>query len=174
MFDQESISAVMRQTGVDRETAAAALKTSDGNIDIAVRIIRSYNLKDDAASSGETAGANPGQASGQTEGKKDDGRIPQASEVIDAIKEIWKRGNASRLDIEKGGRVVLSISLTVGTIGLVIAPVAALIGLGAALITEYTIKVTLDNGTVINVNEFAVLRKHTTEPRDSGEPRDQA
>ncbi len=55
--------------------------------------------------------------------------------------------------------MILSVSLTVGTIGLVIAPVAAIIGLGTALITDYTIKITLDNGSVINVNEFAVTHK---------------
>lgn len=98
-----------------------------------------------------------------------DRQIPQAKEIIDAIKEIWKRGNASRLDIEKGGKTLLSVSLAVGTIGLVLAPVAALIGIGAALITDYVITITLDNGTVINVNDFAVKRGSTTEPRDAGE-----
>ena len=90
-----------------------------------------------------------------------------AQDIINSIKEIWRRGNASRLDIEKDGKNFLSISLTVGTIGLVIAPVAALIGLGAALITEYIVKITLDNGTVINVNEFAVTRNKHTEPKDA-------
>lgn len=96
-----------------------------------------------------------------------DSQIPLVQDIIDAIKEIWKRGNASRLDIEKDGKTVLSISLVVGTIGLVLAPVAAFIGFGAAMITEYTIKITLDNGTVIDVNEFAVTRKKTTEPKDA-------
>lgn len=93
----------------------------------------------------------------ETEKSTDTGnKIPLAQDIIDAIKEIWKKGNASRLDIEKDGKTVLSISLTVGTIGIVLAPVAAIIGIGAALITEYIIKITLDNGTVINVNESVV------------------
>jgi hypothetical protein len=90
-------------------------------------------------------------------------KIPLAQDVIDAIKEIWKKGNASRLDIEKDGKTFLSISLTVGTIGLVLAPVAAIIGIGAALITEYIVKITLDNGTVINVNEFVVTHPKSQE-----------
>jgi hypothetical protein len=93
-------------------------------------------------------------------------QAPQANDILEAIKEIWRKGNASRLDIEKEGKTVLSISLTVGTIGLLIAPVAALIGIGAALITEYTVKITLDNGTVINVNEFAITRKQSTQQKD--------
>src|SRR5512133_1319825 len=95
----------------------------------------------------------------KTEYTKTTSQATTAQEIIDAIKEIWKRGNASRLDIEKDGRVVLSVSLTISTIGLILAPVAALIGIGAAMITEYTVKITLDNGTVINVNEFAIKRK---------------
>jgi hypothetical protein len=92
---------------------------------------------------------------------------PQAQDIFDAISEIWRKGNASSLEIEKNGKSVLNISLTVGTIGLLLAPVASLIGIGAALITEYTIKITLDNGTVIDVNEFVMTRKTTTGPKDS-------
>ncbi len=95
-------------------------------------------------------------------------RAPQANDIIDAIKEIWKRSNASRLDIEKDGKTVLSVSLAVGTIGFVLAPVAAIIGVGAALITEYTIKITLDNGSVIDVNEFAMTHKKTSESKSAG------
>jgi hypothetical protein len=91
----------------------------------------------------------------------------QAGDIIDAIKEIWRKGNASRLDIEKDGRTVLSVSLTVGTIGLLLAPVAALIGIGAALVTDYVVRITLDNGTIIDVNEFAVKRKSYSEPKDT-------
>ena len=110
--------------------------------------------------------------SGQTENARTDSQIPLAQDIIDAIKEIWKMGNASRLDIEKEGRSVLSISLTVGTIGLVLAPVAALIGIGAALITEYTIKITLNNGKVININEFAVTHNKSAKSNDSCDARD--
>jgi len=95
-------------------------------------------------------------------------QAPQAQDIFDAIREIWRKGNASSLEIEKDGKTVLKISLTVGTIGLILAPVAALIGIGAALITDYTVKIILDNGTVINVNEFALTHKKTTEQRNAG------
>jgi hypothetical protein len=108
----------------------------------------------------------------QSKNSRTDNQIPLAQDIIDAVKEIWKRGNASRLDIEKGGKIVLSIPLTVGAIGLVLAPMAALIGIGAALITEYTIKITLDDGTVVNVNEFVVTRKTSTEPKDAKDAKD--
>jgi len=185
MFDTAKVDEVMQQTGTDYDTAKAALTTSDGDVAIAVRIIESYILKekadadpdhaagqsaDDAANSGSSdQSGDTGSSESSTAGRSDssskgdqqnqyDSQIPLAKDIIDAIKEIWKRGNASRLDIEKDGRVVLSVSLTISTIGLILAPVAALIGIGAAMITEYTVKITLDNGTVINVNEFAVKR----------------
>jgi hypothetical protein len=88
---------------------------------------------------------------------------PTAKQILDAIREIWKHGNASHLDIDKDGRHILTVSLTIGTIGLIIAPVAALIGIGAALITDYVVTITLDNGTVINVNEFAVNKAKKTD-----------
>ena len=162
MTEPEKLDAVIKQTGADCETAKAALKTSDGDVDIAVRIIRTYNLKDDAAfdntGSSSKSGSDQRSSDGQKQSKTDE-QIPLAGDILDAIKDIWKMGNASRLDIEKDGRTLLSISLVIGTIGLVLAPVAALIGIGAALITDYKITITLNNGTVINVNEFAVTHK---------------
>ncbi len=109
------------------------------------------------------------RTTGSSKDSRYDSQIPQAKEILDAIREIWNRGNASRLDIEKGGRSILSISLTVGAIGLVLAPVAALIGIGAALITDYVVTITLDNGTVINVNDFAMTRKKSAEPQGERE-----
>ena len=169
MIDPEKLNAVIEKTGAEYETAKAALITSDGDVDIAVRIIHTYDLRDDAAAD-DSENRQNGQ--GSTDGQKDktktgeqedqsktDEQIPLASDILEAIKDIWKKGNASRLDIEKESKTLLSISLTIGTIGLVLAPVAALIGIGAALITDYKIIITLDNGTEINVNEFAVTHK---------------
>jgi hypothetical protein len=164
----------MNQTGATYETAKSALQTSDGDVDIAIRIIRTYELRDDAAAAGSGTSQQAGQDGQSQDGSQGeqaknggedqpgtDEEIPLAGDILDAIKEIWKNGNASRLDIEKDGSTLLSISLVIGTIGLVLAPVAALIGIGAALITDYKVIITLNNGTVINVNEFAVSHKES-------------
>ena len=55
-----------------------------------------------------------------------------ASDIIDTIKYLWEKGNASTLIIEKDGKQLLNLSLTMGTIGLVIAPVAAIPSFGNA------------------------------------------
>jgi hypothetical protein len=155
MIDPEKIRQVMEQTGADEAAACSALETSDGDVVIAVRIIRSYRLREEPdGPRGEE----------QTQSRQS---VPEADDILAAIKEIWKRGNASRLDIAKNGRVVLSVSLVVGTIGFVLVPVAALIGLGTALITDYTITVTMDDGTEINVCDFAVTRKKKTPPDEA-------
>ncbi|MDD4140025.1 MAG: DUF4342 domain-containing protein [Eubacteriales bacterium] len=154
MIDPEKVRQVIEQTGAGEKDARSALETSDGDVAIAVRIIRSYRLREEAA--------------GQEQAKARQS-APAADEILSAIKEIWKRGNASRLDIAKNGRVVLSVSLVVGTIGFVLAPVAALIGLGTALITDYTITVVMDDGTVINVCDFAANRKKETPPDEAAD-----
>lgn len=152
-MDKQNIEEVMNRTGSDFAAAEAALNTSDGDVEIAVRIIRSYDLKQEAEA----------KTSQEEKSRKEDSKhqepAPEANEIIDAIKDIWKRGNASQLDIEKNGRKILSLSLVASAIGLILAPVAAIIGLGSALITEYTVKIILDNGTVININDLAIERR---------------
>ena len=153
-MDKQKIEEVMNRTGSDFASAEAALKTSDGDVEIAVKIIRSYDLKQEA----EAKTRREDNHRQEEEGKHQD-PAPEANEIIDAIKDIWKRGNASQLDIEKNGRKILSLSLVASAIGLILAPVAAIIGLGSALITEYTVKIILDNGTVININDLAIERR---------------
>lgn len=78
--------------------------------------------------------------------------------VVEAIKDIWKKGNASRLVIENGqGKTALSVSLNVSALAIAIKPVIALIGLGATVITSYSIKVYMDDGEVIDVKDYIGL-----------------
>lgn len=173
MVDINKLDAVMKQTGVGYEAARAALITSDGDVEIAIRIIRTYELKGESVPGDSGTSRESGQKdqwhthsqkaqsqAGEHENNNQDSKtIPLASEILETIKDIWRKGNASRLDIQKDGKTVLSISLLIGTIGLILAPVAALIGIGASLITDYEVLITLDNGTVINVNELVITRK---------------
>lgn len=151
MTDIEKIDRMMEITGESYETIRAALLEANGDMDQAIlAILRS---KEGAATEAPDV---------EYEEVKEDEKPAKgalASDIIDTIKEIWEKGNASSLIIEKGGKEIMNLSLTIGTIGLVIAPVAAVIGLGAALITEYQIKIVMDDGKVINVNELASGKK---------------
>lgn len=164
MINIEKIDYVMEQTGAEYESVRTALIISDGNVEKAISFIESNQTKkiSDESTVNEKqysqGGADWEEQYNEKQGKQNPiGAFAQ--DIIDTIQEIWEKGNASNLVIEKDGKTILSLSLTVSTIGLVIAPVAAIIGLGAAFITEYSIKIIMDSGEVVDVNKEAVKRK---------------
>jgi hypothetical protein len=66
----------------------------------------------------------------------------KGEELLKKVKEIIKEGNVRKITIlDKKGNTVLSVPMTVGVVGAVLAPILAAIGALAALITECTIKV---------------------------------
>ena len=65
--------------------------------------------------------------------------------LLKKVKELIEEGNVRRITItEKSGREMLSIPLTLGVVGALLAPVLAAIGALAALIGECTITVERD------------------------------
>lgn len=63
-------------------------------------------------------------------------------ELVKKVKEIIKEGNVRRLIIKgKDGKPLVEVPLTVGVVGIVLAPVLAAIGAIAALVTECSIVV---------------------------------
>ncbi|MEI7498259.1 MAG: DUF4342 domain-containing protein [Candidatus Falkowbacteria bacterium] len=64
------------------------------------------------------------------------------------VRELIKEGNARRIIIQNAkGKSIIEIPLTIGAVGVLIAPVAAAIGAVAALIAECTIVVVKDKPT---------------------------
>lgn len=175
MINIEKIDYVMEQTGAQYEAVRTALIISDGNVEKAINFIESNQTGKISDKSTVGEGKNHGDDGDSWEKQYDAKRNKQnpigafAQDIIDTIQEIWEKGNASNLVIEKEGKTILSLSLTVSTIGLVIAPVAAIIGLGAAFITEYSIKIIMDSGEVVDVNMEAVKRKMRKENKDDNQ-----
>jgi hypothetical protein len=63
-------------------------------------------------------------------------------ELLDKVKEIVKEGNARRIIIKnEKDEVVVEFPMTVGAIGVVLAPLFAAVGALAALISNCTIEV---------------------------------
>ena len=63
-------------------------------------------------------------------------------ELLTKVKELIKEGNVRRIIINaKDGKTLVELPLTVGVIGMVLAPVLAAVGAIAALVTECTIVV---------------------------------
>lgn len=62
--------------------------------------------------------------------------------LLQKIKDIIAEGNVNKISIsDKHGKEIMSFPVTVGAIGLILAPVFAAIGAVAALLTECTITV---------------------------------
>ena len=116
MVTLEKIDKIVERTGVTFEEARDALNACNGDVVEAIILIQS----------------------GQ-DGKQD--KEGKGSEIIATLKEYIRKGNVSRIIVENDGEVVLSIPVTVGVIGAVIAPVIAVIGLGATV------------GKVTNINK---------------------
>ncbi len=128
MVTLEKIDKIVERTGATFEAARDALNKCNGDVVEAIILIQS----------------------GQ-DGKQDkDGK---GSEIIATLKEYIRKGNVSRIIVENDGEVVLSIPVTVGVIGAVIAPVIAVIGLGATVINKVTVKVVDSEGKVTNINK---------------------
>ncbi|SDP29969.1 protein of unknown function [Mucilaginibacter sp. OK268] len=74
-------------------------------------------------------------------GKKESFSISGES-LLGKIKELVHEGNVSRITIsDKTGKELMSFPLSVGLLGVILAPVFAAIGTLAALVTECTITV---------------------------------
>jgi hypothetical protein len=66
----------------------------------------------------------------------------KGEELIKKVKELIKEGNVRKMTIlDKDGHVLISLPLTIGVVGVVLAPVLAAVGAIAALVTDCTIKV---------------------------------
>jgi len=64
----------------------------------------------------------------------------KGKELTQKVKELVKEGNVRKITIkDKNGNVILSIPLTIGVIGAVLAPILAAVGAVSALVTECTI-----------------------------------
>lgn len=157
MINMEKIDYVISVTGADYETVREALLNSDGNVDLAIGYIM-----------GQQAGEN------HREGNFEDGKGSDpfknvnkdfedlsskvsdfADDVIEAIREIVRTGNATKLVVtDENDRELLSVSLTIGAIGAVLAPYFALLGAGVGLLSKCEFYVYFKDGRVVNVKDY--------------------
>ncbi|MGH7203728.1 MAG: DUF4342 domain-containing protein [Candidatus Levyibacteriota bacterium] len=77
-----------------------------------------------------------------TETKKEETFKVSGENLIKKVKELVKEGNVRRITIkDKSGKELIVIPLTLGVVGVLVAPTLAAVGAIAALITECTITV---------------------------------
>lgn len=68
--------------------------------------------------------------------------VVKGEELLAKVKELIKEGNVRQITIKnKEGKILIVLPLTVGVVGVVLAPALAAVGAIAALVTECTITV---------------------------------
>jgi hypothetical protein len=73
----------------------------------------------------------------------------KGEELLQTIKKIIHEGNVSRIIIkDDNGRVFMEIPVTVGVVGVLVAPVLAALGALAALVANFTIEVIRKSDTI--------------------------
>lgn len=66
----------------------------------------------------------------------------KGDELLSKVKELIKQGNVRKIIIkDKSGKTLIELPLTIGVVGVLLAPVWAAVGAVAALVTECTITV---------------------------------
>jgi hypothetical protein len=63
------------------------------------------------------------------------------SAIVEKIKDLIRAGNVRRVIVEHNGRTIAEFPVTVGVIGVVLAPIAAALGTLVALLQDCTIHV---------------------------------
>jgi hypothetical protein len=65
----------------------------------------------------------------------------EGSQLVDEVKKAVREGNVRRVIIRQGDRSIAEFPLTIGLVGMVIAPMLAAIGAIAALATDCSIQI---------------------------------
>ncbi|GAA3646798.1 DUF4342 domain-containing protein [Asaccharospora irregularis] len=101
------------------------------------------------------------------ESKKNTSKTKQAKQTVedvfgkdgekvkDQLKELIRKSSVIRVIVEKNDKVIINIPLTVGVVGLALTPIVTLVGLSAAVLSKYRIKVqNEDDGSVVDLGEL--------------------
>lgn len=158
MITMEKIDYVISVTGADYATVRDALLAADGDVDRAIRLIMGEEKKEESFE--EKADFDFKNAKRTKAEDFADSITNIGEEIIDAVKEIWEKGNATKLIVmDENDEVILNVSMNLGAIWTVIAPLASLMGVGIGLLSRWEFYIYLDDGKVINVKDY-ITNKH--------------
>ena len=65
----------------------------------------------------------------------------EGDQIVERLRKLVHEGNVRRIVVEHDGRTIAEFPLTVGVIGIVVAPVLAAIGMLVAVLEDCTIQV---------------------------------
>lgn len=155
MINIEKVDYVMNATGKSYEEVREALLENDGNVDRAISYLEGKEKAE-------------GEKTGKGFNFNTDKIENLADEIVSSIKEIWNKGNASKLVVEdKNGEVILNIPLTVSAITIALNPLLMLFAIGGIVITTANFKIIMDDGKVIDIKEYIMANKSKTDGKKS-------
>lgn len=129
MVTLEKIDLVVERTGVTYAEAKHALEEADGNVVEAIIYIQ-----------------NQQEESEEKKGMK-------SADILDTLKEFIRKGNVSRIIISDEDVTLLNIPVTFGAIGVILAPVAAVLGVGTILVANINVSIQDSHGNIIDLNK---------------------
>ena len=127
----EKIELVKDRTGVTYAEAKQALEETDGSVVDAIIAI------EEIINTGEK--------------KKGFGKKGEA--LFSRLKDIVKKGNVSKIQVKKDGELVLNVPVNAGLVGVVIAPIAAVVAVVAAFGFKCSLEIIKTDGTIIDVSD---------------------
>ena len=116
-IDLEKVDIIRERAGLSYRDAVEYLERAEGDVVKALVFIE----EDRRAERAEFAG--------------------KGQEVLDKIKDVIRRGNETKIKVERDGRTMVELPVTAGIIGTAIAPQLALVGAVTALATGCSISV---------------------------------
>ncbi|ERT64926.1 MULTISPECIES: DUF4342 domain-containing protein [Peptoniphilus] len=177
MITLEAIDYVINMTGAEFSDVRIALIDADGDVDRAIELIKERKQfrkfdkehNDSEFESEAEEVFKDFQDKFTKSASKTFGNLQGSVEdIIEAIKEIFRKGNARKLLIEKNGETVLQLSLTASIVAAIAAPIAAVLGLGVAYSNSYKFLIMMEDGTSIDVEEY-IKSKTKSSKNDSSD-----
>lgn len=142
----EKIELVKDRTGVSYKEAKAALEAADGSVVDAI-----INIEESMDYINSTGGND----------------TAKENAILRAIKETISKGNMSRIIVRKGNNILLNLPLTVGAVGVVVAPMAVIYGIIAAAGFNCKIEFVNDKGQITDIN--GKVKKQYRKARAAGQ-----
>lgn len=106
----------------------------------------------------EATGGDPVEAIILLESRKQkgigDNFTEMGNEIMDTLKSLIKKGNLTRITLEKEGKSAVDIPIVAGALGAVFFTPATVAAIIASLVAGYQLKVVKDDGSVIDIKDM--------------------
>ncbi|NLJ57484.1 MAG: DUF4342 domain-containing protein [Tissierellia bacterium] len=123
----QKIDEILKRTNTDYSTAKQALEAAGGDLLEAIILIENQKKSTTAAGMGE--------------------------QMMNQLKDILSKGNATKLTIKKNNEVIVNLPITAGLIGAFVAPFLSAAGITAALLTQCSVEITQEDGKIIDLGK---------------------